>query len=55
NLPVLDSIKPTGVPCIRNPNETNGGYAADCYACVKRIGALITTFGVSELSTIITT
>ncbi len=32
-------------------NELNAGYAADAYARVKGIGALITTFGVGELST----
>ncbi len=31
-------------------NELNAGYAADGYARVKGIGALITTFGVGELS-----
>lgn len=32
-------------------NELNAGYAADAYARVKGISALITTFGVGELST----
>lgn len=32
-------------------NELNAGYAADAYARVKGTGALITTFGVGELST----
>ena len=31
-------------------NELNAGYAADGYARVKGYGALVTTFGVGELS-----
>jgi Pyruvate decarboxylase and related thiamine pyrophosphate-requiring enzymes len=31
-------------------NELNAGYATDSYARIKGIGALITTFGVGELS-----
>src|SRR5699024_11212921 len=34
-----------------NTNELNASYAADGYARVKGIGALVTTFGVGELST----
>ena len=33
-------------------NELNAGYAADGYARIKGIGALVTTFGVGELSAI---
>lgn len=33
-------------------NELNSGYAADGYARIKGMGALITTFGVGELSAI---
>ena len=33
-------------------NELNAGYAADGYARLRGIGALITTFGVGELSAI---
>ncbi|KAI8335344.1 pyruvate decarboxylase PdcB [Chlamydoabsidia padenii] len=35
-----------------NINELNAAYAADGYARVKGVGALITTFGVGELSAI---
>ncbi len=33
-------------------NELNAGYAADGYARIKGLGAIITTFGVGELSAI---
>lgn len=33
-------------------NELNAGYAADGYARIKGVGALVTTFGVGELSAI---
>lgn len=33
-------------------NELNAGYAADGYARVKGVGAVVTTFGVGELSAI---
>lgn len=35
-----------------NANELNAGYAADGYARVKGLGALVTTYGVGELSAI---
>lgn len=35
---------------IGNCNELNGAYAADGYARIKGIGAIVTTFGVGELS-----
>jgi len=35
---------------VGNVNELNAGYAADGYARVKGISAIITTFGVGELS-----
>jgi indolepyruvate decarboxylase len=37
---------------IGNCNELNGAYAADGYARVNGIGALLTTYGVGELSAI---
>ncbi len=53
NFNVLDAI-------IENPdtnwvgctNELNAGYAADGYARIKGYGALVTTFGVGELSAV---
>lgn len=35
-----------------NTNELNAGYAADAYARIHGFGALLTTYGVGELSAI---
>ncbi|KAF2765469.1 pyruvate decarboxylase [Teratosphaeria nubilosa] len=50
NLVALDYLEQAGVKWIGNCNELNAGYAADGYARVKGMGALVTTFGVGELS-----
>ena len=50
NLVALDYIPKTGLKWVGNCNELNAGYAADGYARVKGISALVTTFGVGELS-----
>ncbi|WP_409293801.1 alpha-keto acid decarboxylase family protein [Peribacillus sp. SCS-26] len=51
NFPLLDTIEVfEGVSFITSRNELNGGYAADGYARLKGMGALITTFGVGEMS-----
>ncbi|KAL2827377.1 thiamine diphosphate-binding protein [Aspergillus cavernicola] len=50
NLVSLDYIKPAGLYLAGNANELNAGYAADGYARVKGISALVTLFGVGELS-----
>ncbi|MCJ1312150.1 Pyruvate decarboxylase 1 [Agyrium rufum] len=52
NLVALDYIPKHGLEWVGNCNELNAGYAADGYARVKGISALITTFGVGELSAI---
>ncbi|KAI0149818.1 thiamine pyrophosphate enzyme [Hypoxylon sp. NC0597] len=52
NLCLLDYVEPAGLDWVGNANELNAGYAADGYARIKGIGALITTFGVGELSAI---
>jgi pyruvate decarboxylase len=52
NLTLLDYVEPSGIHWVGNCNELNAGYAADGYAKVNGIGALITTFGVGELSAI---
>ncbi|KAE8341980.1 hypothetical protein BDV24DRAFT_150769 [Aspergillus arachidicola] len=52
NLLMMDYIVPAGLEWVGNCNELNAGYAADGYARVKGIGALVTTFGVGELSAI---
>ncbi|KAI1812446.1 thiamine diphosphate-binding protein [Poronia punctata] len=52
NLTLLDHVEPAGLRWVGNANELNAGYAADGYARVKGISALVTTFGVGELSAI---
>ncbi|KAJ5953977.1 hypothetical protein N7501_008256 [Penicillium viridicatum] len=52
NLRSLDYITPCGLNWVGNVNELNGGYAADGYARIKGIGAIMTTLGVGELSAI---
>lgn len=52
NLTLLDYVEPSGLTWVGNANELNAGYAADGYARIKGFGALITTFGVGELSAI---
>ena len=52
NLHLLDFVEPAGLLWVGNANELNAGYAADGYARIKGAGALITTFGVGELSAI---
>ncbi|KAH7142094.1 thiamine diphosphate-binding protein [Dactylonectria macrodidyma] len=52
NLTVLDYLESTGINWVGNANELNSGYAADGYARIKGIGALVTSFGVGELSAI---
>ncbi|WP_203759677.1 thiamine pyrophosphate-binding protein, partial [Paractinoplanes deccanensis] len=53
NLNLLDGL--AEVPGLRwagSPNELGAGYAADAYARSRGIAALITTYGVGELSAI---
>jgi pyruvate decarboxylase len=52
NLSLLDYVEPQGLHWVGNCNELNAGYAADAYSRLKGLGALITTFGVGELSAI---
>ncbi|GKT48416.1 pyruvate dehydrogenase complex protein X component, mitochondrial [Colletotrichum spaethianum] len=52
NLVALDYLPECGLKWVGNVNELNAGYAADGYARVKGISAIITTFGVGELSAI---
>ncbi|BCR85621.1 alpha-keto acid decarboxylase family protein [Aspergillus chevalieri] len=52
NLAALDYLSKCGLHWIGNCNELNAGYAADGYARVNGIAALVTTFGVGELSAI---
>ncbi|KAF4456868.1 hypothetical protein F53441_1079 [Fusarium austroafricanum] len=52
NLKLLDFIKPAGLNWIGNCNELNAAYAADAYSRIQNLSAVITTFGVGELSAI---
>ncbi|KAN0110591.1 putative pyruvate decarboxylase [Hyaloscypha variabilis] len=49
-LMLLDLIPDAGLTWRGNPNELNAGYAADGYARVNGVGAVVTTFGPGELS-----
>ncbi|ETS85515.1 Pyruvate decarboxylase [Pestalotiopsis fici W106-1] len=50
NLVALDYLPQNGLKWVGSVNELNAAYAADGYARIKGISALITTFGVGELS-----
>lgn len=51
NLGFLDQIvKYDGLKWVGTCNELNGSYASDGYARIKGLSALVTTFGVGELS-----
>lgn len=53
NLPFLDNIIASDkLRWVGNANELNAGYAADGYARERGFAALVTTFGVGELSAI---
>ncbi|KAF1993998.1 pyruvate decarboxylase [Amniculicola lignicola CBS 123094] len=52
NLVALDYIAKVGLNWVGNCNELNAGYAADGYARVNGISAIVTTFGVGELSAV---
>ncbi|KIW41746.1 uncharacterized protein PV06_07270 [Exophiala oligosperma] len=52
NLTTLDYVAPAGLDWVGNANELNAGYAADGYARIRGVSALVTTGGVGELSTI---
>ncbi|ORY06867.1 pyruvate decarboxylase PdcB [Basidiobolus meristosporus CBS 931.73] len=53
NLVFLDRVQDSGlINLIGDCNELNAAYAADGYARVKGVGAVITTFGVGELSAV---
>lgn len=53
NLPFLDRVvRHPRIAWVGNANELNAAYAADGYARMNGLGALVTTFGVGELSAI---
>ncbi|KIW34098.1 uncharacterized protein PV07_00897 [Cladophialophora immunda] len=51
-LKALDYLPQAGVKWVGTCNELSAGYAADGYARVRGLGALLTTYGVGELSAI---
>ncbi|MCW2258101.1 indolepyruvate decarboxylase [Providencia alcalifaciens] len=52
-FPINDAVcENSQLRWIGNCNELNAGYAADGYARINGISALVTTFGVGELSTL---
>lgn len=52
NLLALDYVVPSGLLWVSSCNELNAAYAADAYGRVRGLGAIMTTFGVGELSAI---
>ncbi|EPS29961.1 hypothetical protein PDE_04911 [Penicillium oxalicum 114-2] len=50
NLRLLDHVEPSGLHWVGNCNELNAAYAADGYARINGLSAIVTTFGVGELS-----
>lgn len=51
NFSLLDALERyEGIRFVNGRNELNSGYAADAYARLKGMSALITTFGVGEMS-----
>ncbi|KAI7902851.1 pyruvate decarboxylase PdcB [Cokeromyces recurvatus] len=53
NMPLLDLIEDDKeLTWGNNVNELNAAYAADGYARIRGMGAVVTTFGVGELSAI---
>ncbi len=52
NLTLLDHVEPAGLRWVGNACELGAGYAADGYARINGVGAIVTTFGVGELSAI---
>ncbi|KAF4556243.1 Pyruvate decarboxylase-like protein 2 [Elsinoe fawcettii] len=52
NLVALDYLPKAGLKWVGSVNELNAAYAVDGYARIKGIGAIITTFGVGELSAV---
>ncbi|GKU02523.1 pyruvate decarboxylase [Fusarium langsethiae] len=52
NLVALDYLPQCNLKWVGSVNELNAAYAADGYARVTKMAALITTFGVGELSAI---
>ena len=53
NLQLLEQLSEIdGIDCVGTCNELNASYAADGYARANGIGAMLTTYGVGDLSAI---
>ncbi|WP_438433094.1 alpha-keto acid decarboxylase family protein [Gorillibacterium sp. sgz500922] len=53
NFTLLDELERCeGIAFVGGRNELNAGYAADAYARIRGLSALITTFGVGEMSAV---
>ena len=53
NLQLLEQVKEVeGIEFVGTCNELNAAYAADGYARMRGIGALLTTYGVGDLSAV---
>lgn len=53
SMPLMDKLYTVpGMKWAGNTNELNAAYAVDGYSRLKRLGCIITTFGVGELSAI---
>ena len=50
NLAFLDHVVAHRTPLGGDANELNAGYAADGYGRLRGMAAVVTTFGVGELS-----
>src|SRR5690349_19865850 len=51
NLTLLDHMATVdGLAWVGSPNELGAGYAADAYARSRGLAAMVTTYGVGELS-----
>jgi len=50
NLTLLDELTTLPLRWVGSPNELGAGYAADAYARHRGLAALVTTYGVGELS-----
>ncbi|KAL4902195.1 hypothetical protein BDW74DRAFT_181045 [Aspergillus multicolor] len=48
NIPMLEFIKPAGLRFVESTTELNAAYAADAYARVRGVSALITSYSYGE-------
>lgn len=51
-LRALDELRAAGIRWVGTTSELSAGYAADGFARVAKLGALVTTYGVGDLSAI---